>query len=72
MDPSGVPACDQTPKEGLRRAPPEMELEVQWQEHELGEDPMIVLRWDDAMRGKPGGARLSPERIRCAELWWRN
>ena len=27
--------------------PPEMELEVQWQEHELGEYP------EDAMRGAP-------------------
>ncbi len=52
--------------------PPAMELGVQWQGHELGEDPMIVLKWDDAMRGKPGGARLPPERIRCADLWWRN
>ena len=24
---------------------PEMELEVQWQEHDLGEYPMIVLTW---------------------------
>jgi hypothetical protein len=32
--------------------PPEMELyriEVQWQEH----DPLIVLIWEDAMRGGP-------------------
>jgi hypothetical protein len=34
-------------------APPEMELEVQWQEHDLGEYPMIVLTWEDAMRGAP-------------------
>jgi hypothetical protein len=34
--------------------PPEMELEVQWQEHELGEYPMIVRTWEDAMRGAPG------------------
>jgi hypothetical protein len=33
--------------------PPEMELEVQWQEHELGEYPTIVLAWEDAMRGPP-------------------
>ena len=33
--------------------PPEMELEVQWQEHELGEYPTIVLTWEDAMRGAP-------------------
>ena len=33
--------------------PPEMELEVQWQEHELGSYPLIVLTWDDAMRGAP-------------------
>ncbi len=31
--------------------PPEMELEVQWQEHELSEYPTIVLTWEDAMRG---------------------
>ncbi len=30
-----------------------MELEVQWQEHELGEYPTIVLTWEDAMRGAP-------------------
>lgn len=33
--------------------PPEMELEVQWQEHELGSYPTIVLIWEDAMRGAP-------------------
>ena len=33
--------------------PPEMELGVQWQEHELGEYPTIVLAWEDAMRGAP-------------------
>jgi hypothetical protein len=33
--------------------PPEMELEVQWQEHELGSYPVIVLIWEDAMRGAP-------------------
>ena len=34
--------------------PPEMELEVQWQEHELGSYPFIALTWEDAMRGAPG------------------
>jgi hypothetical protein len=35
--------------------PPGMELDVQWQEHELGSYPLIVLTWDDAMmRGAPG------------------
>jgi hypothetical protein len=34
--------------------PPEMELEVQWQEHELGSYPVIILLWEDAMRGAPG------------------
>lgn len=34
--------------------PPEMELEVQWQEHELGNYPLIVLTWEDAMRAAPG------------------
>jgi len=33
--------------------PPEIELEVQWQEHGLGEYPMIVLIWEDGMRGAP-------------------
>jgi hypothetical protein len=33
--------------------PPEMELDVQWQEHELGSYPTIVLLWADAMRGTP-------------------
>jgi len=35
--------------------PPEMELEVQWQEHDLGTYPLIVLVWEDAMRGAPWG-----------------
>jgi len=30
-----------------------MKLELQWQEHELGNYPMIVLSWEDAMRGAP-------------------
>jgi hypothetical protein len=33
--------------------PMEMELEIQWQEHELGSYPMIVLIWEDGMRGAP-------------------
>ena len=33
--------------------PAEMELEIQWQEHDLGEYPTIVLTWEDAMRGTP-------------------
>ena len=33
--------------------PPEMELELQWQEHELGSYPVIALIWEDAMRGAP-------------------
>ena len=34
--------------------PPEMELEIQWQEHDLGSYPTIVLIWEDPMRGAPG------------------
>ena len=34
-------------------SPPEMELEIQWQEHELGSYPTIALVWDDPMRGAP-------------------
>ena len=30
-----------------------MHLGIQWQEHELGTYPMIVLTWEDAMRGAP-------------------
>jgi hypothetical protein len=30
-----------------------MELEVQWQEHDLGEYPTIVLTWEDGMRCAP-------------------
>ena len=41
------------PKKVCGEPPPEMELEVQWQEHELGEYPTIVLTWEDAMRGAP-------------------
>lgn len=33
--------------------PPEMELEIIWQEHELGNYPVIGLVWEDAMRGTP-------------------
>jgi|SRR6185369_8344001 hypothetical protein len=33
--------------------PPEMELELLWQEHELGEYPVIGLTWEDGMRGAP-------------------
>jgi len=33
--------------------PKEMHLGIQWQEHELGNYPMIVLTWEDAMRGAP-------------------
>jgi hypothetical protein len=33
--------------------PPEMELEVQWQDHELGSYPLIALAWEDGMRGAP-------------------
>ena len=28
-----------------------MELDIQWQEHDLGEYPTIVLTWEDGMRG---------------------
>ena len=33
--------------------PMEMELEVQWQEHDCGGYPTIVLTREDAMRGAP-------------------
>ena len=33
--------------------PPEMELEVVWQEHELGNYPVIGLTWEDPFRGVP-------------------
>ena len=33
--------------------PPGMALEVQWQEHELGSYPLIVLVWEGAERGTP-------------------
>lgn len=33
--------------------PIEMELEIQWQEHDLGEYPVIVLSWEDGMRAAP-------------------
>lgn len=35
-------------------APPtEMELEIVWEEHDLGEYPTIALTWEDGMRGAP-------------------
>src|SRR5215469_4290435 len=33
--------------------PPEMELEVVWQEHELGNYPVVGLTWEDPYRGIP-------------------
>jgi hypothetical protein len=33
--------------------PPEMDLEIVWQEHELGQYPVIVLVWEDRLRGVP-------------------
>jgi hypothetical protein len=33
--------------------PPEMELEIVWQEHELGNYPIIALVWEDPTRGAP-------------------
>ena len=33
--------------------PPEMKLEVIWQEHELGLYPVIGLTWEDPFRGVP-------------------
>src|SRR5215472_4758439 len=33
--------------------PPETELEVVWQEHELGNYPVIGLTWEDPYRGIP-------------------
>jgi hypothetical protein len=38
--------------------PPGMELQVQWQEHELGEYAMVVLTREDAIRCVRG-SRLS-------------
>jgi hypothetical protein len=33
--------------------PPEMDLEIQWQEHDSGAYPVIVLSWEDGMRAAP-------------------
>jgi len=33
--------------------PPETELELRWQEHELGSYPVVILSWEDGMRGAP-------------------
>jgi hypothetical protein len=44
--------------------PPEMELELVWQDHELGSYPVIALVWEDPMRGAPGNY-LS----RCEAAW---
>jgi hypothetical protein len=40
-------------KEICGEPPPEMELEIVWQDHELGQYPVIGLVWDDPMRGVP-------------------
>jgi hypothetical protein len=37
----------------VRTTIPDVELEVQWQERERGSYPMIVLAWEDAIRGAP-------------------
>ena len=34
--------------------PMQMELEVQWQEHDLGSYPLIVLTWEDGAYGPRG------------------
>lgn len=41
-----------TSKNGEPRTVP-MELEVQWQEHDLGAYPTLVLTWENSMRGAP-------------------
>jgi hypothetical protein len=41
--------------------PPEMESEIVWQEHELGQYPVIGLAWDDPMRGAPSNYLSSCE-----------
>ena len=33
--------------------PPGMDLEIVWQEHELGQYPVIGLVWEDPLRGVP-------------------
>jgi hypothetical protein len=40
-------------KEYCGEPPEEMELEVGWQEHDLGSYPTICLTWEDGMRGAP-------------------
>jgi hypothetical protein len=62
--------------------PPEMELELLWQEHDLGDYPVIALTWEDGMRGAPSKyiSRCQdalfeheegepPPRLVC---WWEN
>jgi hypothetical protein len=40
-------------KEYCGEPPEEMELEIVWQEHDLGSYPLICLTWEDEMRGTP-------------------
>lgn len=40
-------------KEICGEPPPEMELEIVWQDHELGQYPVIALVWEDPFRGVP-------------------
>jgi hypothetical protein len=49
--------------------PPDMELEIVWQEHELGNYPSIGLVWDDPMRGTPWNYIPRPLRVqrRCPQ-----
>jgi hypothetical protein len=53
MDQCAVRVAIKHLKKVCGEPPPEMELEVQWQEHDLGEYPTIVLTWEDGMRGAP-------------------
>ncbi len=43
--------------------PPEIELEVQWQEHELGEYPTIVLTWEAPCVGHRGNTSRSVKKL---------
>jgi hypothetical protein len=43
----------QRPNRVCGEPPPEMELAIVWQEHDLGNYPVIGLVWEDSMRGTP-------------------
>lgn len=52
--------------------PPQMELTVEWQEHESGSYPLIVLSWEDGEYGPRGAPSNYIERCEAALAAYEN